>query len=150
LINGTKEKSHLALLYHTSAKQLFNLALYAVGDGHLAEQAVVSAFAGAYRRLPDKSDVRLFERQCVRLLYVCGKKTLRQSGGRRDAIAADTTADGETSRLASLLSGLSFNERFILLLFCRLRLSVRQIAAAMRLPSSGLNAACSGMNSSHK
>ncbi len=140
LIGDVKENNELAYLSRFSAKQLYNLALHTVGDRHLAEEAVISAFSDACRQRDDTSDIRQVEAQCVRLLYRYGKKATRDAFDGREG-AAGGTADpciklhaAHTSRLACLLSGLSFSEKFILLLFCRHKYTVGQIAEMTGLP----------------
>jgi hypothetical protein len=140
LISDTKEKNEPAFLCGFSAKQLYNLALHTVGDRHLAEQAVLSAFSDACRQLSDTSDVRLVEAQCLRLLYQYGKKAMSEAGEGRGVTSGHTLYGciapykAETNRLARVLSGMSFSEKFILLLFCRHKYTVRQIAETTRLP----------------
>ncbi len=140
MIGDTKESNELAYLSRFSAKQLYNLALHTVGDRHLAEQAVISAFSDACRQRDDSPDVRRVEAQCVRLLYRYGKKAVREAfHGCEDTAggAADPCIKlhaEEPSRLTCLLSGLSFSEKFILLLFCRHKYTVGQIAEITGLP----------------
>ncbi len=137
-----KEQYNTALLGPVSAKRFFNLALYAIDDEKLASQAAVKAVSDTYKRFPDETDQRAFERQCLCPLYRYGKKAVRECGINSGAASryADFT-DGcqllrrsEADRLADLLSGLSFEERFILLLFCWFRCTLHEIARATRLP----------------
>jgi hypothetical protein len=47
-------------LYNTTAKELYNLTLYSLGEQSLAEQITIDAFASAYNSLSDKADVMIF------------------------------------------------------------------------------------------
>ncbi len=69
-------ESQVTYLYNASAKGLYNLALYSIGDQRLAEQLAIDAFASAYNRLSDKTDVTRFRIKSTRQLYRIIKKTL--------------------------------------------------------------------------
>ncbi len=125
---GNDIASHVQVeyIYQIAVKQLYNLALYSVGDRRLAEKTMVGAFSDAFNRLRNKSDVALFERHCLRLLYVHGKKVQRKSEYYIGCIAQDS--------ITEKLIGLNFEERYVLLLFCWRKQSIKQIAQTTRLP----------------
>jgi len=60
LTDETLLENQVTYLYNASAKKLYNLALYSIGDQPLAEQLSVDAFVSAYKHLPDKTDVTQF------------------------------------------------------------------------------------------
>ena len=140
LLNETKEDDRLALICRDSAKQLYNLAILTVGDRELAEQAAYCAFSDTYRQLSGTSDASQVQTQCVRHLYRYGKKAFREAGEQYSGAASDTPYGcntqyaAETNPLARLLDGLSYSEKYILLLFCRLKFTTRQIAEITGLP----------------
>jgi DNA-directed RNA polymerase specialized sigma24 family protein len=125
----------LDVLYQEAAKPLYNLALFAVGERSLAEEAALGAISVTYRHLPDASDRQAFRSESLRLLYLYGKKLCRKNllprkaGGMEDVLPADGTR-----RLGCLLEGLSYDEKFILLLFCCQKLTVPEIAETLRQP----------------
>lgn len=125
-------------LYGATAKQLFNLALYAVGDRCLAKETAASAFSGAFKRVQNKSDISLFQTHCFRLLYLHGKK-VRQPA--YTISIHDVFSEGlstgyisDHKHLSEMLIRLDFEERYIILLFCLQKYSVHQIAKITRRP----------------
>jgi DNA-directed RNA polymerase specialized sigma24 family protein len=140
--NYTEIQNQIEHLYQTTAKQLYNFAFYAVGDKRLAEQTAVSAFSDAFKHISDKSDISLFQKHYFRLLYIHGKKVHRKSEYYISRIPADS--------LTEMLIGLSFEERYVLLLFCWQKYSIHQIAKTTMLPGfiieRRLNAAVSKAN----
>lgn len=116
----------IELKYHATVLYLYNLALYTVGDKRLAEQAAAQAFSDAFIRIRGNADVQLFEAHCLRRLYMFGKKSHRLSDNFIGCKAHD--------RLTELLISLSFQERYILLLFCWRKFTIHQIAKTTRLP----------------
>lgn len=123
---------------HSTAYGLYNTALYAVGDAALAGQTAADAFVNAFNRISDASDISLLRMRCYSLLYRYCKKI----PGLHDypcGLASGDTAEhiqyaGGCKQLTEILTCLSFDERFIILLFCLQRYSVREIAKITRLP----------------
>jgi len=104
----------------STACGLYQMALCAVGDAVLAGPAAAGAFADALNRIPDTFDIGLFRMQCYSLLYRHCKKVRGHACCHK--------------QLSGTLACLDFDERFILLLFCLQKYSVRQIAKITRLP----------------
>ncbi|NLA88012.1 MAG: hypothetical protein GX847_12185, partial [Clostridiales bacterium] len=67
--NDTMMRKQIEYQYRTAAKQLYNLALFAIGDKGLAEQTAAGAFADALKQIKDTSDIELFRKHCCTLLY---------------------------------------------------------------------------------
>jgi DNA-directed RNA polymerase specialized sigma24 family protein len=136
--NDTEMQCPVENLYHTTAKQLYNLALYAVGDTTLAEETAVSAFSDACGCIRDATDSVKFQRLCFRLLYRHCKKVRRYyklpTGRFTDNSAENLKSASDHKHLSEMLICLDFDERFIVLLFCMQKYSVRQIAKITRLP----------------
>ncbi len=132
-------ESQVTYLYNASAKGLYNLALYSIGDQRLAEQLAIDAFASAYNRLSDKTDVTRFRIKSTRQLYRIIKKTLINHS-KYSFHEQDTHEDAKfisnkgQNRLYSLLTGLCYNERFLLLLFLQQRFSAEQVAQILYAP----------------
>ena len=132
-------ESQVTYLYNASAKELYNLALYSIGNQPLAEQLAIDAFVSAYNRLPDKSDVTRFRIKSARQLYRKTKKTLinhsRHSTQKLDTHESiEFTNDKEKNRIRSLLARLNYDERFLLLLFLQQKFSSKQIAQILYIP----------------
>lgn len=121
-----------------TAYQLYHMALCAVGDAALAEQTAAGAFCDALNQIRDASDAGMLRMRCFSLLYRYCKKTRGLYGstdGYTDAASAEYIKyAGGHRRLPEMLACLSFDERFIILLFCLQKYSVRQIATITRLP----------------
>ena len=129
--------------YNKLAKQLYNLALYTLGDTALAQRTAIRAFCDTYERLGGIGDVRVCRRHCIRLLYTYGRKAWRKH--RKICAAAHALCYQELppghgkKPLAALLDGLSYDSRFLLLLFCYCKLTIPEIAEAMGLPAFVVN-----------
>jgi hypothetical protein len=122
---------------HSTAHGLFHTALCAVGDAALAGRAAADAFVDAVNRIPDTSDAGLFRMRCYSLLYRYCKKIPELHDyprGRISDTAEYNRHSGGRKRLSEILARMSFDERFIILLFCLEKYSVRQIAKITRLP----------------
>ena len=61
MVDNIKLQNQVEFLYHAAAKQLYNLALYTIGNQKVAEQITIDAFADAFYSITDKSDAELFE-----------------------------------------------------------------------------------------
>lgn len=134
-------ENQVTYLYHASAKKLYNLALYSIGDQPLAEQLSIDAFVFAYNRLSDKSDVTQFRIKSARHLYRKTKKTLISHNwcGFRKLNAYGTTgfvSYKEMKRIYLLLTELNYDEKFMLLLFLQQRFSSKQVAQILCIPQS--------------
>jgi RNA polymerase sigma-70 factor (ECF subfamily) len=126
-------ESQVTDLYNSSAKELYNLALYSVGNQPLAEQLAIDAFVSAYNRLPDKSDVTQFQIKSAGQLYRKTKEMLNKGIGEPDKYESIGLAN-DKNRINALLTGLNYDERFLLLLFSQQRFSAGQIAQILRVP----------------
>lgn len=142
MIEDIELQNQAEFLYQAAAKQLYNLALYTVGNQTLAEQITIDAFDGAFCSIPDKSDAERFTKQSIKLLYRYGRKMRRKAGYNISDMMFSKKAESgkverrdnvEKKRLFEMLSKLSYDERYILLLFCWQRFSAREIADIMRL-----------------
>lgn len=132
-------ENQVTYLYHASAKELCNLALYSIGDQSLAEQLAIDAFVTAYDRLPDKSDVMQFKIKSARYLYLISKKTFISHNwhiapGPVPLESIEPANDTGKSRIQQLLCGLNYDERFLLLLFLQQKFSQKQIARILYIP----------------
>jgi DNA-directed RNA polymerase specialized sigma24 family protein len=124
------------LLYRAASKQLYNFALYAVGDQRAAEQITENAFADAFLRVPDRSDIRQFYIRCLKLLCRYGRKLRKKTAYCMDEIippTANRQASIEKKCSLQLLRKLSYDQRCIFLLFCW-RIPITQIASITGLP----------------
>jgi DNA-directed RNA polymerase specialized sigma24 family protein len=137
--NNTEMQNQIEGLYLATARRLYHLALYAIGDSTLAEQAASGAFSDAFSRQTGMSDMDSFDKQCFALLYRYGKKIRRRHKYPAACIAGNSIARRQFvpdhKPLAETLVSLDFGERFIVLLFCLQKYSVRQIACITRLPA---------------
>lgn len=104
-----------------AAEPLYRLAFYTLGDRRLAERTAAAACIDAFGSLSDACDVGVFLRRCFSLLYKYVKRTCPESGGAG-------SADAGKQPLERMLSPLSFDEKYIMLLFCREKLTMRQIS----------------------
>lgn len=132
-------ENQVTYLYNASAKGLYNLALYSIGDQSLAEQLAINAFVSAYNRLPDESDVTQFRIKSARHLYWKTKKTLINHSWHSPPElntheSIKSANDTEKSRIQQLLSSLNYDERFLLLLFLQQKFSKKKIARILFIP----------------
>jgi len=132
-------ENQVTYLYHASAKELYNLALYSIGDQSLAEQLAIDAFVFAFYHLKDKSDITRFRIKSARHLYWKTKKTLinhsrhsTQKLSTHESI--ESTNDTEKRRIQQLLSSLNYDERFLLLLLLQQKFSKKEIAQILYIP----------------
>ncbi len=136
--NNTMMQQQIENQYRAAAKQLYNMALFSIGDKGLAEQTAAGVFADALEHLKDTSDIEFFRKHCCTLLYQYCKNIRRQyfcpDKYIADEAALDLRCVENGSHLSGILICLSFEERFIVLLFCLQKYSVRQIAQITRLP----------------
>ncbi len=137
---GTETQHQIECLYRATAKQLYNLALYTVGDTALAEETAVSAFSDACGCIRDATDAAMFQKLCFQQLYLRGKNVRCRyecpAGGITGNLAEKLICDSEPRQLSEILICLDFEERYIVLLFCLHKYSVRQIAKITRLPNA--------------
>jgi len=132
-------ESQVTYLYNATAKGLYNLALYSVQDQTLAEQLAIDAFAFAYNRLLDKSDVTRFRIKSARKLYRITKKTLMNYSwcrtwelNKHESI--EFVNDKGKNRINLLLARLNYDERLLLLLFLQQKFTRKQIAQILFIP----------------
>ena len=122
------------LLYNATAKPLYNLAIYATGDQSTAERILTDVFVKVFYTIPDQSAPDLFMKKCIKLLYRHARRIRIKQ--KHDGSTAPFKIEGEEQKsddikrtqLFDLLSKLSFEERYIILLFCWQRFSLKQIA----------------------
>ncbi len=138
MTDDTQLQNQAEFLYTAASKQLYNFALYAVGDQAAAEQITAKALADAFLCVPDKSSVEQFSLRSIQYLYRYGRKeqiktvyNIREIMRLQNADWQEKTAKG---RLLECLRKSSYDERCILLLFCWMKLSTRQIAAITGRP----------------
>lgn len=133
MTDETLLENQVTYLYNASAKKLYNLALYSIGDQPLAEQLSVDAFVSAYKHLPDKTDVTQFRVKSARQLYRKTKRILIDHSW-HNAVELNMPEniefayDERKKRIHSLLNRLNYDERFLLLLFFQQRFSQKQIS----------------------
>jgi DNA-directed RNA polymerase specialized sigma24 family protein len=135
-------KNQVEFLYNATAKELYNLALYSVQNQPLAEQLTIDAFAFAFNSLSDKSDAEQFRMKSIKFLYRSIKKSVskanRGPGKLKDQRIYENTEfpkSKERTRLNTLRLLLECDERFILLLFCYQKFSVKRISRILNLPT---------------
>ena len=128
-------QNQIEFFYNAAAKPLFNLALYATGDPILAQKVTINAFVDSFHSIPDKTDLELFMNKSIKLLYryVCKA----QKNDIDQAIFLKTARDMNDDRQKTymdMLGRLSPNERYMLLLFCWQRFSVKRISKILSFP----------------
>lgn len=132
-------ENQVTYLYHTSAKALYNLALFSFGDQPLAEQLSANAFVCAFHHLKDKTDVTRFRIKSTRSLYLISKKTLifhsRKSFPEPDQLEdLEHANDAGKRQIHQLLNGLNYEERFLMLLFLQQKYCEKEIAQILCVP----------------
>lgn len=132
-------ENQVKYLYNAAAKRLYSLALYSVQNQLLAEQLAIDAFVFAYNHLIDKSDVTQFQIKSARQLYRKTKKELIDRSWHNTAVLntheiIEFAHDEGKKRIHSLLTGLNYDERFLLLLIFQQRFSRKQIAQILYIP----------------
>ena len=133
-------QNQVEFLYHETAKQLYKLALYTLGNRKVAEQITVNAFCEAFNTISDKTDVNLFKERSIKLLYKHGRKIQKKSEWNGCTIPVRTSEDiveqagVKKKELIQMLGSLNFDERYILLLYYCQEFSIQQIAKAICLP----------------
>lgn len=131
----------IEFLYNTTSKILYNLALYTVGNRSLAALLAADAFADAFKHISDKSDLDQFRIKSTELLYRYMKRTLKKADctfdipERKIRESPESLTNKKFNRLTALLFKLSFDERFLLLLFCYQQFSIKQISQITHLPA---------------
>jgi hypothetical protein len=129
--------SQVEFLYNSTAKQLYNLTLLAIGDQLSAERITIDAFAYAFQDVEDKSNLSLFINHCVKHIYRSCKrdcKTVTYNINETVHENSDESRTVKSQKLLKLLSMQSLKDRFLLLLYCQQRLTTRQIAEGLNLP----------------
>ena len=109
-------------LCNSTAKELYNLALYIYEDEESALEAAVDSFVRAFIKMSGETsilDINLFRELSIRYLYKFGKKNITES---------------TINRLPIDLIQLNYNERFIILLFCCCKIKIEHISHILRLP----------------
>lgn len=137
-----KTENTFELLYAAAAKPLYNLALYAVGDQPTAERILTGVFAEMFNNVSDQTDPDLFKRKCIGLMYRRVHKTRRKAeygmgSSELPQIAKEqqNPEDIKKAKLFHMLRRLSFEERYIIMLFCWQRFSLGQIAEMIGQPT---------------
>jgi len=133
-------QNQVEFLYNATAKQLYKLALYTLGNKKAAEQITINVFCEAFNNISDKADANLFKERSIKLLYKYGRKIQKKSEWNGSTILIKTSEDIEEQvdvkkkELIQMLGSLNFDERYILLLFYWQKFSIQQIAKAICLP----------------
>ena len=131
--NNQEIQRQAEFLYDATAKLIYNLALYTIRNSAAAEQIVVDAFCEAFYRVTDRSNIELFMKKAIRETYKYGRKKKRRRYSR--GLLCMDTEDGPNRRLLAALLDFDYNERYIILLFCWLGLSQKEIARILVLPT---------------
>lgn len=133
-------QNQVEFLYNTTAKQLYKLALYTLGNEKEAEQITINVVCEAFNNISDKMDTHLFKEQGIKLLYKYGRKIQKKFEWNGYTILVKASedivdqADVKKKELIQMLGSLNFDERYILLLFYWQNFSIQQIAKAICLP----------------
>jgi DNA-directed RNA polymerase specialized sigma24 family protein len=131
--------NQISFLYTAAAKQLYNFALYAIGDQAAAERITARALADAFLHVPDKSSVEQFTWRSIKYLYRYGRRYQTKSAySIREIIRRQNADDPDNTDKRHLLERLrasSYEERCMLLLFCWMKCSIGQIAAGTGCPA---------------
>ena len=129
------------LLYDATAKPLYNLTLYTIGDQPIAERILTDIFVDVFYTISDQADSDLFKKKCIKSLYRRIRKIRIEPEYDIGCIAQfkikgrqQKPEDIKRAQLFCILRRLSFEERYIILLFCWQRLSLKQIAETLCLP----------------
>jgi DNA-directed RNA polymerase specialized sigma24 family protein len=123
----TARQNTMESLYEAAAKPLYNMAVYTIVDRRLAERTAAVVFLDACRGCSGIPEGGPFMKRCFGLLYRRGRELCQED-------SEFSSADTSGAPLGKLLSPLSYDERFILLLFCRHKYSLRQISEITGLP----------------
>ena len=130
-------QNQVEFLYNAAAKPLYNLALYTTGDPALAQQVTIDAFVDSFHSIPDKTDLELFMNKSTKLLYRYIRKVRKDNYDQAALLITTRDAnslDAERKKQLDKLCRLSPKERYILLLFCWQRFSLKRIAKTISLP----------------
>lgn len=131
-------QNQIEFLYKATSKQLYNLALYAIGNQRAAEQITTQAFADAFLRDPDKFDTTQFSLRSISLLYLYGRKLRKKTVYNISEIMLSQKAkrqeNHEKKLFLEILRAFSYDERYILLLFYWMRIPLKQIASITGRP----------------
>lgn len=132
-------EEQVAFLYRATAKGLYNLAFYTIQNQSVAERLSMNAFTFAFYQLSDKTDVAQFRIFSAGKLYRSIKKTFffpswHAACKRMAHENSSFMEESEQSPIAVLLTGLRFDERFLLLLFLQQKFSQEQIAKILCVP----------------
>ena len=129
------------LLYNATVKPLYNLALYTLGDQPTAERILTDVFVEVFYNISDQSDPDLFMKKSIKLIYRHARRTKINPGYDIGSTASFKMKEGlqnpddiKRGQFFCILSRLSFEERYIILLFCWQRFSLKQIAEAICRP----------------
>jgi DNA-directed RNA polymerase specialized sigma24 family protein len=110
------------------ATELYNLAFYIYGNQAEASAASSDTFIKAYAKIsvnPTMPDTEQFKQLCFKLLF--------QYGSINRFTNTKLHPDKE-NKLYTMLRPLSYNERFIILLFCCHKMQKEQISELLCLP----------------
>ena len=129
--NDKEIQKQAEFLYDVTAKEIYNLALYTIGNPVSAEQIAAEAFCEAFYCARDRTDVGLFRRKALKKLYRYGLKKKTTEYSKRLLRTAPKICGGQ---IALSFIDLDFSERYMVLLFCWLRLSPKEISKILYLP----------------
>jgi len=137
-MTGHDDMDHIQRHNLAAVKELYNLALGVTGRDSEARCAVSEALTeiSGGKKAPD---AERFRQLSIRALYRYGKNHGVFKERENEAAASECgcreAPAGPRAKLLGLLEPLSYNERFVLLLFCCQKLTISQISEILRLPS---------------
>lgn len=127
--------SEVAFLYNSTGKQLYNLALLAIGDQLSAERITIDAFSDAFQVVDDKSNLSSFKKLCVKRIYSsCKKENVTYNIKELPRGYLEEPRRVKMQTLLKLFSMQNLKDRFLLLLFCQQKMTVKQISEVLKIP----------------
>jgi hypothetical protein len=127
--------SQIEFLYNSTAKQLYNLTLLAIGDRLSAERITIDVFSDAFQAVDDKSSLSSFKKLCVKRIYSsCKKEEVTYNINEPPQGYLEEPRRVERQTLLKLLSMQKLRDRFLLLLYCQQKLTFEQISEIFNMP----------------
>lgn len=128
--------NQVEFLYNSTAKQLYNLTLLAIGDQLSAERITIDAFSDAFQAVEYKSNLSLFKSYCIKRIYnSCKKEVVKYNINEPPQGNLDELRRVRRQTLLKLLSMQNLKDRFLMLLYCQQKLTVKQISEVLNMPS---------------
>lgn len=123
-------------------KQLYLLALLALGDAAVAEQAARDTYLCCAPNLPKNSDSSRLAEIIVRKFYKNAKSAVKKiayqsycSADGEDSVLGDWIACEDSKEILDALSQFSFEDRFLLALCCVQRFTFEEIGKMTGTPA---------------